>query len=312
MEIYMTIFTTHCKKIVLAGFTALFSQLTFSAPSCDILDVAEIPEINSTNGEFSSGFLIKWAHVDLEDITNFGAISKRLYIDGDPYTNPNPDYFYNEEGLWFGYHNADEQRGILSMPIPTTLGTHTIMLEVETPNGIGSCSRQVTVRYDRSNPVITVGRYQVEIQGDNNTVLAFAYDVVDFSGDLTSVQLVAKEAPLGAAIPTMAVNFVGNGANANAGDNRMTFTTPGDYVLQVYAEDLYGENHYSRELFLTVEGTTACFTESNWSHFLSGRAYAFGFYYFSVGSNDILGTAFETTSLLSASPGIWSHVGNCL
>ncbi len=244
----------HYKKLLLAATTILSTNAAFAAPTCDILDIAEIPEVNATSGEYETGFIIKWANVDLEGETNFGGISAHLYLNGELFVNPEPNIGVGIEGVWFNTTLIDNQDGIQSMPIPTTVGTHDVMLEVETPNGIGTCSRQVTVRYDESNPITTVGRYDIVQLGGNSAELSFPYQVDDYSGDLQIVQLIPIEAPIGAVIPPMFVNFHDYGSVANSTDNSMTMTTAGDYVLQVYAEDLNGEFHYSRELTFNVEG----------------------------------------------------------
>lgn len=242
------------KKILLAATTILSTNAVFAAPTCNILDIAEIPEVNSTNGTFETGFIIKWANVDLEGETNFGGISAHLYLNGELFVNLEPNIGVGVEGVWFNTTLVDNQDGIQSMPIPTTVGTHDVMLEVETPNGIGTCSQQVTVRYDQSNPITTVGSYDIMQLGGNSAELSFPYQVDDYSGDLQIVQLIALEAPIGAVIPPMFVNFHDYGSAANSTDNSMTMTTAGDYILQVYAEDLNGEFHYSREITFNVEG----------------------------------------------------------
>ncbi|MFL0811220.1 MAG: hypothetical protein K6L76_12455 [Agarilytica sp.] len=90
---------------------------------------------------------------------------------------------------------------------------------------------------------------------------------------------------------------------ANGGTNVSTFWTAGDYVLQVYAEDVNGEFHYSRNIEFTVEFDAPWFTDTNQNHLLSGRDYPFGFQYSGIGTNEALGSAYVETSLRSDFPG---------
>lgn len=300
------------KKFILAAATLISANIAIAAPTCEITEVIEIPEVNSTNGQFDAGFIVNWANVDLEGVTNFGGVSAHLYLDGQLFVNDNPNIGVGVEGVWFNTTmRSDGQDGILSMPIPAAVGTHDLMLEVETPNGVGTCSTQVTVRYDQSNPITTVGTYRVDQLGNNSAELYFPYQTSDYSGDLEIVELYAVTAPAGAILPPMFVNFHSTGSAANSTDNSMTFTTPGDYVLQVYAEDSNGEYHYSRDITFNVEASSPCFTDTNWNHLLSGRAYPFAFYYYGIGTNDLLGGVFETSSLRSDFPGFWTNVASC-
>lgn len=292
--------------------TSLFASASFAAPpTCEIVDVTEIPLNNVTNGEIGPGFIVEWADVDLDGETNFGAVQAYLYVDGELFVNPEPNYGVGVEGVWIDTARRDDQDGLVSMIIPADVGTHDIMLEISNSDGVGTCSGEVTIRENLSNPVITMGRHDVEQLGNNSAEFSFPYQVRDYSGDLTTVELVALEKPVGAIIPEMVVEFFEGGAGANSGMNRMTFTTPGDYVVAVYAEDANGEFDYSWEVAFTVESSAPCFTDTNQNHLLAGRAYPFVFQYYGIGTNDVLGSAYTTTSLRNDFPGFWTLVDSC-
>lgn len=300
-------------SLVALGATFFTSTAFAAPPSCEIIDVIEIPENNVSNGEIGPGFIISWADVDLGGETNFGAISNYLYVDGELFVNENPTYGVGVEGVWINTSTREDQDGLQSMIIPADVGTHDIEVEISNSDGTGTCASQVTIRESESNPVVRLGKIFVEQLGNNSAELSFAYSVRDYSGDLETVEFVVLEKPFGAIVPDIFVGFYedGSGAGANGGDNSLTFTTAGDYVLQVYAEDANGEFDYSRIVEFTVESSSPCFTDLNQNHFFAGRAYPFAFQYYGIGTNDALGNAFTETSLRSDFPGFWTLVDSC-